>query len=112
MHHPHALIEKYKLDCQCRKPKPGLILKAAKEHGIELDGSYMIGDYILDVKAGYSAGCRTIMLGHANATMFEILEREGLKPDAIVGSLYDASNLILSNSYAIDTKNKQDKMFI
>jgi rfaE bifunctional protein nucleotidyltransferase chain/domain len=63
-HHPtEARIEKYKKDCECRKPKPGMLLKAAKDFGISLKSSWMIGDKEEDVSAGKSAGCRTIKIG-------------------------------------------------
>jgi D-glycero-D-manno-heptose 1,7-bisphosphate phosphatase len=49
--------------CPCRKPLPGLIVDAAKELGIELDRSFVVGDKATDVEAGRRAGCRTIQLG-------------------------------------------------
>lgn len=48
--------------CECRKPKPGLLLQAAREHAIDLSHSWMIGDKTSDVNAGLAAGCRSIML--------------------------------------------------
>lgn len=61
VHHPE-----YTGDCECRKPKPGLILKAAEDLDIDLNESYMIGDNISDVEAGEAAGCKTIKIepGH------------------------------------------------
>lgn len=65
-HHPHKgfLGERaeYKIDCECRKPKPGLLLKAANDFNIDLSQSWMIGDGVIDVEAGIAAGCKTIML--------------------------------------------------
>ncbi len=49
--------------CDCRKPKPGLLLQAAEEHNLDLAASWMIGDSETDIEAGKSAGCRTIMVG-------------------------------------------------
>jgi D-glycero-D-manno-heptose 1,7-bisphosphate phosphatase len=49
--------------CDCRKPKPGMILEAAKRHGIDLSQSWMIGDSPKDAEAGKAAGCRTILVG-------------------------------------------------
>ncbi|MDZ8119671.1 D-glycero-alpha-D-manno-heptose-1,7-bisphosphate 7-phosphatase [Pontiella agarivorans] len=46
--------------CECRKPKPGMILKAAEKHDLQLSGSWMIGDSEKDVEAGQAAGCRTV----------------------------------------------------
>jgi D-glycero-D-manno-heptose 1,7-bisphosphate phosphatase len=55
-HHPIKGIGKYKIDCDCRKPKPGMILQAALEHQIDLSQSILIGDNLSDIKAGRSAG--------------------------------------------------------
>ncbi|HET7062570.1 MAG TPA: HAD family hydrolase [Nitrosospira sp.] len=54
--------------CECRKPKPGMILQAARDHGIDLEISWMIGDILNDVEAGNRAGCRTIHLNNGNET--------------------------------------------
>jgi D-glycero-D-manno-heptose 1,7-bisphosphate phosphatase len=53
--------------CECRKPKPGMLLEAARRHGIDLSQSWMIGDSLKDVEAGKAAGCRTILV-HATET--------------------------------------------
>jgi D-glycero-D-manno-heptose 1,7-bisphosphate phosphatase len=53
--------------CDCRKPKPGLLLAAAQKHNIDLGGSYMIGDRWRDIDAGADAGCRTILIDHRYA---------------------------------------------
>jgi D-glycero-D-manno-heptose 1,7-bisphosphate phosphatase len=50
-------------DCDCRKPKPGLLLDAAGDLGLDLEASWMIGDSLSDVQAGAAAGCRTAYLG-------------------------------------------------
>tara|TARA_B100000886_G_scaffold95658_1_gene63431 strand:+ start:2789 stop:3313 length:525 start_codon:yes stop_codon:yes gene_type:complete len=52
--------------CECRKPKPGMLLKAAKENSINLYESFMIGDRLKDIEAGKAAGCRTISLSKSN----------------------------------------------
>jgi D-glycero-D-manno-heptose 1,7-bisphosphate phosphatase len=48
--------------CDCRKPAPGLLLRAAREHGIELTGSYLVGDKAADIECGRAAGLRTILV--------------------------------------------------
>jgi D,D-heptose 1,7-bisphosphate phosphatase len=53
----------YKIDCSCRKPKPGLILEAAKKYNIDLSRSYMAGDDVKDVEAAKAAGCKPVYLG-------------------------------------------------
>lgn len=50
-------------DCLCRKPRPGMLLEAASKWQIDLSHSYMVGDRSSDIEAGYSAGCRTILIG-------------------------------------------------
>lgn len=59
-------IEELKFDCECRKPKPGMLLMAAKEYNIDLSLSWMIGDGRNDVIAGKNAGCKTVLLGYDN----------------------------------------------
>jgi histidinol-phosphate phosphatase family protein len=54
--------------CECRKPMPGMILKAARDHGVALQTSWMIGDILNDMEAGNRAGCRTIHLDNGNET--------------------------------------------
>lgn len=65
-HHPHKGYEgerpEYKIKCDCRKPKPGLLLQAAEKYNIDLEQSWMVGDSISDVEAGKAAGCKTALL--------------------------------------------------
>ena len=61
-HHPTEGVGEYKTECECRKPKPGMILKACKEHNIDPKESFMIGDKWVDVKMGQNAGCRPILV--------------------------------------------------
>lgn len=51
-------------DCPCRKPKPGLLISAAADHGIDLTQSWMIGDRWRDIDAGHAAGCRAILIDY------------------------------------------------
>jgi len=66
-HHPDKGFAgerlEYKIDCDCRKPKPGMILKAAEKYNIALSGSYMVGDDKRDVQAGINAGCIPVFIG-------------------------------------------------
>jgi D-glycero-D-manno-heptose 1,7-bisphosphate phosphatase len=57
---PHDLAA----NCDCRKPQPGMLRRAAREHNLDLAASWMVGDSITDVKAGENAGCHTILLTH------------------------------------------------
>jgi D-glycero-D-manno-heptose 1,7-bisphosphate phosphatase len=67
-HYPEGKIAAYTQECDCRKPKPGMILKAAQEHDIDLSESWMIGDILNDVEAGNRAGCKTILINNGNET--------------------------------------------
>lgn len=65
-HHPHkgyeGEIPELKFDCDCRKPKPGMLLQAAKDYHIDLSASYMVGDGEFDVQCGIHAGCKSVMI--------------------------------------------------
>jgi len=63
LHHPQATVMEWLCDCDCRKPKPGLLLDASRQLDIDLEQSWMIGDQERDILAGASAGCRTILVG-------------------------------------------------
>lgn len=66
-HHPHKGYEgerpELKFDCDCRKPRPGMLLKAAEDFNIDLGQSWMVGDGENDIKAGMAAGCHTALIG-------------------------------------------------
>jgi len=75
--------------CNCRKPKPGLLLQAAAREGIALSQSFMVGDRYRDIEAGHSAGCRTILVGNGYGETFRA------QPDATVATLTEAVDWIL-----------------
>ena len=81
--------------CECRKPAPGMLFTAAKEMGIDLAQSWMIGDKMLDVKAGRAAGCRTILLTRtpppAGSNAGEVV------PDYSANNLAQALGIILQH---------------
>lgn len=79
--------------CVCRKPKPGLLVDAARAAGIDLSASFMVGDRWRDVEAGRRAGCTTIFIEH------EYAERRPDEPDMIVRSLSEAADWILSRPF-------------
>ncbi|ETF03641.1 HAD family hydrolase [Advenella kashmirensis W13003] len=67
-HHPDGSLLQYTCECMCRKPEPGLLLEAAKQHDIALSESWFIGDILNDIEAGRRAGCRTILIDNGNET--------------------------------------------
>jgi transaldolase len=75
-------------DCDCRKPRPGMLVSAAKQHGIDLAGSFMIGDRSGDILAGAAAGCRTFLIERAYSKI------EQCRPDYVVRDLAEAAGII------------------
>jgi histidinol-phosphate phosphatase family protein len=72
--------------CDCRKPKPGMLLAVAQEIGVDLRRSWMVGDSESDIRAGQAAGCRTALIGYPTTD---------LRPDLVATSLLDATDAIL-----------------
>jgi D-glycero-D-manno-heptose 1,7-bisphosphate phosphatase len=91
---PHSQSEV----CDCRKPKPGMLINAARHCGIDLAGSVMVGDRSSDVEAGRAAGCKTVFidLGYAS-------ELKPAAPDFTVRSIAEAADVILG---AMPTKGE------
>jgi histidinol-phosphate phosphatase family protein len=69
-HHPKGIVAPYSGYCTCRKPRPGLLLEAAREHELNLSSSWFIGDILDDVEAGNRAGCKTLLLDNGNETQW------------------------------------------
>jgi D-glycero-D-manno-heptose 1,7-bisphosphate phosphatase len=76
-------------NCSCRKPLPGALLEAAKEHNIDLSNSFMVGDRWRDVEAGASAGCKTFFISYGYKEQYPKTQ------DFIVASLSEAEEIIL-----------------
>ena len=64
-HHPEGAVSAFQATCPCRKPAPGLLLQAAAEHRLDLQRSWMIGDRLRDLEAGWAAGCRAALVRSA-----------------------------------------------
>lgn len=93
-HSPQGVINRYAVPCTCRKPMPGMLTRAAKEHGIDLHQSWMIGDILDDVEAGHRAGCRTVLIDNGNETEWKMSPQR--KQDLTVPNLYAAARAIES----------------
>lgn len=78
--------------CNCRKPKPGALLDAAKEYKLDLSACYMIGDRWRDIESGVLAGCKTIFLDYGYS------EKQPSNSDFRVKSLSEATNIILGEN--------------
>lgn len=93
MHHPEAKLKSFRKKCGCRKPKIGMLVAAAKEHGLDLRRSYMVGDGINDVKAGRAAGCKTVFIGSFKPELWRFF-KGGKKPSIVAKSLLAATGKI------------------
>jgi D-glycero-D-manno-heptose 1,7-bisphosphate phosphatase len=87
-------------NCDCRKPKPGMILQAQARYGIDLAQTVMIGDSGRDIRCGRDAGCGATLLVRTGykADVEQTLAAEGLHPDAVTDDLLAAARLILSGN--------------
>jgi D-glycero-D-manno-heptose 1,7-bisphosphate phosphatase len=92
-HHPEGTDPVLGGDCDCRKPAPGMLISAARELGIDLADSWMIGDTDADVTAGRAAGCRTILIELAPSTHKRSAR---VTPDRRVWDLAEAASVLLS----------------
>ncbi|RSZ59004.1 HAD family hydrolase [Massilia atriviolacea] len=92
-HHPDGKVAPYALSCTCRKPLPGMLQRAAREHGIDLAASWMVGDILHDVEAGNRAGCRTLLIDKGNETEWQLGPHR--VPTRIAGDLYAAAVAIV-----------------
>lgn len=91
-HHPEGTEPEYAMDCTCRKPAPGLLFEAARDHDISLEDSWFVGDTLDDVEAGHAAGCRSILLDNGGETGWHMTPAR--MPEHIVGDLHDAAEII------------------
>jgi D,D-heptose 1,7-bisphosphate phosphatase len=100
-HHPemHSDVpehaKKYRILCECRKPGPGMLKQAAKDLSIDLTKSFMIGDRTVDIKAGKTANCKTIIV---NTGAKGLDKKEDVTPDYTAENLLDAAKIIKNSS--------------
>jgi D-glycero-D-manno-heptose 1,7-bisphosphate phosphatase len=105
-HHPTAGIPPYRTDCDCRKPRPGMLHRAEKDMGADLGMSYVIGDRIVDVLAGRNAGAKGILvLTGYGETSAEECRAQGIVPDYIAPSVKEAVEFILNDRKGVPTEN-------
>ena len=98
VHHPTEGAAPYRLECDCRKPKPGMAVQAARELGLDLTRSYVIGDHWSDVGLANAVGARGILVRTGSGSSQEHLPREGAQPAAILDHLMAAATWILLDS--------------
>jgi D-glycero-D-manno-heptose 1,7-bisphosphate phosphatase len=99
-HHPSATLPAYRTDCDCRKPRPGMLFSAERDLDLDLTMSTFVGDRPSDIVAGALAGCATVLVrsgAHASAPIETSLElEEEIVPDHICADLAEAAGWILS----------------
>ncbi len=91
-HHPEKGVGKYKINCECRKPKTEMLERAAKDFNLDLKMCWMIGDTNKDIQAGKNAGCKTIHVLTGKVCQKPIMEAE-----YVAKNLLEAANYILGN---------------
>ncbi len=99
-HHPEAAVEQYRIECQCRKPFPGMVLQAAAELGLDVMHSYVIGDKSCDIELAHNVGARAIMVmtGYGTVELNRLREAHLAPPHFTANDLYDAVQWILNDS--------------
>jgi D-glycero-D-manno-heptose 1,7-bisphosphate phosphatase len=103
-HHPKADVPAYRAACDCRKPRPGMLLAAQREHGIAMAASFLVGDRITDIIAGQRAGVRTVQVetGMHTAPLLETPDPidPATRADHICDGLPAATRWILAEAQA------------
>jgi D-glycero-D-manno-heptose 1,7-bisphosphate phosphatase len=94
-YHPDGLIERYRIDSDLRKPKPGMILQAAEALALDLSRSWVIGDAPRDIQAGHAAGCRTILFSDPSLPRSPAAaEESAVEPEHTCATLAEALDYI------------------
>jgi len=91
-HHPEGAVAPYRRSCDCRKPSSGMLVRAAREWGLDLARSVIVGDALSDIEAGRRAGCRTVLIRGG-----ETGKTEGVSPDYVARDLWDGVGWILAS---------------
>lgn len=94
-HHPEGIVEPYRRTCDCRKPQPGMLRRAAADLGLDLEQSFVVGDKLTDIEAAHAAGARGVLVRTGYGRKEETLASGRVQPDAIVDNLMGAVSWIL-----------------
>lgn len=94
-HHPEGSVDRFAIECDCRKPGDGMLRTAAADLGVRLEDSWMVGDILDDVEAGKRAGCRTVLIDNGNETEWRLPATRW--PDSVVRNLESAARLIVAS---------------
>ena len=97
-HHPEATLEAYRRACDCRKPQPGMLRRAAGDLQIDLARSFVVGDRWHDLEAGQAVGSRGVLVRTGYGRTEEAAPAPGVRPEIIVDNLMEAASWILRAS--------------
>jgi D-glycero-D-manno-heptose 1,7-bisphosphate phosphatase len=92
-HHPEAADPRYRRECECRKPKPGMILAAAKEFDINLGASFFVGDSTRDIAAATAAGCTPVLVRTGFGGKDGVCQN--VQPEVVVENMAEAAQWII-----------------
>jgi D-glycero-D-manno-heptose 1,7-bisphosphate phosphatase len=95
-HHPAGAVARYAVACECRKPAPGMLQQALREHDLDPAASWLVGDILDDIEAGRRAGCRTVLLDNGHET--EWLMTAWREPHFRAADLAEAADVILKHA--------------
>lgn len=98
-HHPEAKEEKYRQACECRKPKTGMLVRAAKEMDLDLSRSFLVGDRWSDIKCAENAGCTSVLVltGYGQGDFQYIGPAHQIQPTHVAENLSKAVDYILEH---------------
>lgn len=97
-HHPEGVVHAYRMVCECRKPSPGLLQRAADEHELDLAASFVVGDRWLDVELAQRAGARGILVRSGHGAREVATPQDHVTPVAIVDTLREAADWIVRDA--------------
>lgn len=94
-HYPDGQVEAYRRRCECRKPKPGMLLQAASDLSLDLARSFLVGDRWLDIEAAHAAGARGVLVRTGYGAVDADQPKPGLEPALVAANLMDATSWLL-----------------
>ncbi|MBX2991840.1 MAG: D-glycero-beta-D-manno-heptose 1,7-bisphosphate 7-phosphatase [Bacteroidetes bacterium] len=106
-HHPTAGIAPYNVDCDCRKPKPGMLIRASKEFNLDLKRSFVVGDSVVDIQAGIAVGATTILVqtGYGKQSLLTCRE-QNIPIEHVAESIVEATEFILDKRKGVRDHNE------
>ena len=107
-HHPSVGEPPFRLDCDCRKPKPGLLLRAARDLDIDLANSWMVGDRYSDIELAANAGVKSVLVlsGYGRGEWEHQRDNWAMQPDLVAEDLLEAVSLICNLDLATSSSRK------